>query len=86
MLGTIKTFEWLQNIRKQIDYKKPLNTKQMNRIQNIQIEVWKYKAVGCLEIKTGKVSISLKSLLKPSSFLLLLVCTKLFLHCNQSLN
>ena len=33
------TLEWLQNIRKQIDYKKPLNTKQMNRIQ-IEIEVY----------------------------------------------
>ena len=34
-----------QNIRKQIDCKKPSNTKQMNRLQNIRIEIWKYKAV-----------------------------------------
>ena len=30
-----------QNIRKQIDCKRPSNTKQMNRLQNIQIETWK---------------------------------------------
>ena len=35
-----------QNIRKQIDCKRPSNTKQMNRLQNIRIEMWKYKAVG----------------------------------------
>ena len=34
-----------QNIRKQIDCKTPSNTKQMNRLQNIRIEIWKYKAV-----------------------------------------
>ena len=34
-----------QNIPKQIDCKRPSNTKQMNRSQNIQIEIWKYKAV-----------------------------------------
>ena len=34
-----------QNIRKQIDYKRPSNKKQMNRLQNIGIEIWKYKAV-----------------------------------------
>ena len=34
-----------QNIRKQIDCKRPSNTKQMNRLQNIRIEIWKYKAV-----------------------------------------
>ena len=39
-----------QNIRKPIDSKRPLNTKQMNWIQNIQIEIWKYKAVKCFEI------------------------------------
>ena len=39
----IEYFE--QNIRKQIDCKTPSNTKQMNRLQNIRIEIWKYKAV-----------------------------------------
>ena len=34
-----------QNIRKQIDSKRPSNTKQMNRLQDIRIEIWKYKAV-----------------------------------------
>ena len=34
-----------QNIWKQIDCKRPSNTKQMNRLQNIRIEIWKYKAV-----------------------------------------
>ena len=34
-----------QNIRKQIDCKRPSNTKQMSRLQNIRIETWKYKAV-----------------------------------------
>ena len=41
-----KVIEYLeQNIRKQIDCKTPSNTKQMNRLQNIRIEIWKYKAV-----------------------------------------
>ena len=39
-----------QNIRNQIDYKRPSNTKQINWIQNIQIEIWKYKAVKCIKI------------------------------------
>ena len=30
-----------QNVWKQIDYKRPSNTKQMNRVQNIWIEMWK---------------------------------------------
>ena len=25
------------------------NTKEMNRVENIQIKVWKYKAVECLK-------------------------------------
>ena len=39
-----------QNIRKQIDCKRPSNIKQMNILQNIQIEIWKYKAVTCTNI------------------------------------
>ena len=39
-----------QNIRKQIDCKRPSNTKQMNWIQIIQIEMWKYKAAKYFEI------------------------------------
>ena len=39
-----------QNIRKQINCKRPSNTKQMNLVQNIQIEMRKYKAVECFEI------------------------------------
>ena len=31
-----------QNIRKQIDCKRPLNTKQMNRVENIHIEIYTY--------------------------------------------
>ena len=34
-----------QNSRKQIDCKRPSNTKQMNILQNIRIKMWKYKAV-----------------------------------------
>ena len=30
-----------QNIQKQIDCKIPLSTKQMNKVQNIGIEMWK---------------------------------------------
>ena len=33
-----------QNIQKQIDCKGTSNTKQMNWVQNIEIEMWKYKA------------------------------------------
>ena len=48
-----KVIEYLkQNFRKQIDYKKPANTKHMNRVQSIRIKVWKSTAVGC----TGKVN------------------------------
>ena len=36
-----------QNIRKQIHCKRPSNTRQMNWVQNIQIEMRKYKAVEC---------------------------------------
>ena len=39
-----------QNIWKQSDCKRPSNTKQMNWVQNIQIEMQKYKAVECIEI------------------------------------
>ena len=31
----------VQNIKKQIDHKRPSSTKQMNRVQNIQIEICK---------------------------------------------
>ena len=34
-----------QNIWKQIDFKRSSNIKQKNRLQNIQIEIWKYKVV-----------------------------------------
>ena len=34
-----------QNIRKQIDCKRPSNTKQMNRVQNMRTEILKDKAV-----------------------------------------
>ena len=39
-----------QNIRKQIDCKRPLNTRQMNWVQKIQIEMRKYKAIEYFEI------------------------------------
>ena len=45
-----------QNIRKQIDWKRPSNTKQMNRLQNVRIEIWKYKAVREYKTQPGKVS------------------------------
>ena len=32
-----------QNIQKQINCKRPSSTKEMNRVQNIRIEIWKYK-------------------------------------------
>ena len=36
-----------QNIKKQVDYKSPSSRKQMNRVQNIRIEIckWKYNQV-----------------------------------------
>ena len=46
----------LQNIRKQIDCKRPSNTKQMDRLLNIGIEIWKYKAVKKYKTQSGKVS------------------------------
>ena len=36
-----------QNIPKQIDNKRPSNTRQMKWVQNLQIEVRKYKAMEC---------------------------------------
>ena len=39
-----------QNVRKQIDCKRPSNTKQMNWVQNTQIKMRKYKADKCFEI------------------------------------
>ena len=39
-----------QSIRKQTDCKRPSTTKQMNLAQNIQIEIWKFKAVEFFEI------------------------------------
>ena len=39
-----KVTEFLeQNNRKQIDSKRPSSTKQMNIVQNIRIEIFKYK-------------------------------------------
>ena len=39
-----KVTEFLeQNNRKQIDCKRPSSTKQMNTVQNIRIEIFKYK-------------------------------------------
>ena len=53
-LGTYvfwKSINYLeQNVQKQIDCKRPLNTKQMNGVPNIWIEKWKNKAVECFEI------------------------------------
>ena len=34
-----------QNIRKLINYKRPSNTKQINNVQIMRIEIWKNKAV-----------------------------------------
>ena len=46
----LKLIECLeQNIRKQIDCKRPSNTKQMNWVQNIQIKMGNYKAVTCFQ-------------------------------------
>ena len=39
-----------QNNRQQIDCKRPSNTKQMNRLQNIRYEIWKY--IGVRKYKT----------------------------------
>ena len=43
MLKVIESLK--ENIRKQIDFKIPSNTKQMKRLQNIGTEIRKYKAV-----------------------------------------
>ena len=40
----------MQNSQTQIAYKKPSTTKKTNRVQNIRIKVWQYKAVKCSEI------------------------------------
>ena len=45
-----------QNIRKEIDCKRPSNAKQMNWVQNIQNKMRKYKAVKCFEIYPDNVS------------------------------
>ena len=45
-----------QNIRKLINYKRPSNTKQINNVQIMRIEIWKNKAVRKYKIWTGKVS------------------------------
>ena len=42
-----------QNIRKQIDCKRSSNTKQMNWVQDIRIEIWKNKAVRKYKIQPG---------------------------------
>ena len=47
-----------QKLRKQIDCKNPLNTKQMKIVQHIRIEIWKYKAEESFEIQPRKVSTS----------------------------
>ena len=39
-----------QIIRRQIGCKRPLNIKQMSRLQKVRIEEWKCKAVECFEI------------------------------------
>ena len=39
-----------QNVWKKIYCKRPSSTKQMDWIQNIQIEMQKYKAIKCFEI------------------------------------
>ena len=45
-----------QNTQKLINYKRPSNTKQINKVQIIRIEIWKNKAVRKYKIWTGKVS------------------------------
>ena len=45
-----------QNIQKQIDCKRPSNTKQLNWVQNTQIKMRKYKDAKCFEIWPDKVS------------------------------
>ena len=39
-----------QNIRKQIDCKRPSNARQMNWVQKIENEMRIYKAIECFEI------------------------------------
>ena len=52
-----KVIEFLeQNNRKQTDCKRPSNIIQMNWVQNIHIEMRKYRAVKSFEIKPGKIS------------------------------
>ena len=41
-VGANKTLEWIQIVRKQIGYKKPSNTEQMNREPDIWTEIWEY--------------------------------------------
>ena len=54
---TNQTLKLIQNVRKQIDYKKPSNTEQMNRVQNNWNKVLKCKALECLRIKIGKFDV-----------------------------
>ena len=52
-----KIIEYLeQNIRKLIDCKRPSTTKQMCRLQNIRMEIWKCKAVRKYKTRPSKVS------------------------------
>ena len=48
--------EPLVPVRMCIYCKRPSNTNQMNRLQNIRIEIWKYKAVRKYKTEPGKVS------------------------------
>ena len=43
-----QTLRWLQNIKKQFDYKKSCHTKQINRVKNIRIKVYKWNEFKCL--------------------------------------
>ena len=49
----IECFE--QNIQKQIDFKRPLNTKQMNRVQNTRIEFRNKKLSNVLKYNQVKL-------------------------------
>ena len=50
MFGKTKHLNEYKTFENKLITKKTWNTKEMNRVQNIRIKVWKCKADECLEI------------------------------------
>ena len=53
----LRVFKSNQIVGTKPSKKNRLNTNQMKRVRNIQIEIWKKKAIECSKIYPGKVSV-----------------------------